>query len=65
MERNRSLRIASLGVELGLLQKEEKRLLDAIAVATPELASEAQVQLAQTLEKIRTVSGELFKLRSE
>ena len=65
MERNRSLRIASLGVELGLLQKEEKRLLDAIAVATPELASEAQVQLAHTLEKIRTVSGELFKLRSE
>jgi hypothetical protein len=67
MKENRALKIASLRVESGLLQAEERRLCSLIdSASTPaELRAQAQIQLNQTLEKLMDNFAEINRLESD
>jgi uncharacterized phage infection (PIP) family protein YhgE len=64
MDQSRSLKIASLKVELGLLQKDEQRFQSIISLplTAPELRVQAQASLSSTLEKIKRTVAEINRL---
>jgi len=67
MEANRTLKITNLEVEIALLQVDERRLQSVIhsTLTAPELRTQAQIHLRQTLEKITAAIDEIARLESE
>lgn len=64
MEDNRSLRVANLELDLGLLRKDEQRLQSIIAYpdTSPEYREQAQRDLANCLKRIDETAKRIAEL---
>lgn len=67
MPQNRAQKIASLRIQIGSLQAEERRLHEVISstLTAPEVRTQARNQLQKTLMTLMDAFGEIAILESE
>ena len=67
MSQNRAHKTASLRVQIGSLQAEERRLHEVInsMFTAPEIRTQARNQLQKTLKTLMDAFGEIARLESE
>jgi hypothetical protein len=67
MEPDRDMKIASLGLMIALLQREELRLQSIISsdLTTPELREQTKIELSSILKRIKEWADELTRVQQE